>query len=102
MRSVDEVMSVANLYSIVSSRKSARVSFCLKVALRNLIFQGSAMKRCGGLMVKPLSGKGHRIMVLVQQKWKSWNITVIQADSGGSRTSVDGAAQGSRREIAAR
>lgn len=53
-------------------------------------------------MVKPLSGKGRRIMVLVQQKWKSWNITVIQADSGGSRTSVDGAAQGSRREIAAR
>lgn len=43
-------------------------------------------------MMKLLRHVGHTITVLgVEEKWSLWNITVIQADSGGSRTSADDA-----------
>jgi len=43
-------------------------------------------------MVKSLSHKSRSIWVVVQCKWKSWNIIAIQMDSGESRTSEDAGA----------
>ena len=38
-------------------------------------------------LIHPVASNGD---LGVEEKWKSWNTIVIQVDSGGSRTFVDG------------
>lgn len=52
------------------------------------------------VMMKSLSHMKHESIVWCNTKWKSWNTTGIQADSGESRISDDAVAQDSKVRIA--
>ncbi len=81
---------------MVATQVASGASFCMKSARRVCCFAVVSCRYCVLCHAEILSeADGLMCNLGAKKKWKSWNIIVIQADSGESRTFADDVEPGS-------